>query len=142
MVWKYGGVPEKLKKEATREEILANLLFDRTVSNVAIDKGLVIATGIGGTVYCLDAYTGKLYWSQMLKSAEILSNPLIVDNKVYLTTTAGVWLFEHSKEKKMLGQIEKDRQSYCSPIFANGVLYVAVDGSLYAIKGDEKPTTK
>ena len=47
--------------------------------------------------------------------------------------------FDLAKEKKVVGPIENEGWSYCSPVFANGTLYVATSDHLYAIAGTEKP---
>ena len=128
MVWRFGGVDEKSKEDN----------FSRTVSNVAIARGLVIASDINGWVHCLDAQTGRQCWVHDAK-AVILGSPLIVDGKVYVGTTNGdVWILDLAREKKVLGQVEMNELIICSPIFANGVLYVATNRRLFAIAGNEK----
>jgi outer membrane protein assembly factor BamB len=128
VVWKFGGTDSATKKD----------IFERTLSNVAIANGLVLAPCISGVVHCLDARTGRRYWSHETDEG-IRTSPLIVDGKVYVTVDEGnVWIFELAKEKKVLGKIELNQTISCSPVFANGVLYVASDAGLYAIAGNEK----
>jgi outer membrane protein assembly factor BamB len=134
MIWKYGGVDPKTEKH----------IFDRTVSNVAIHRGLVIAADMAGTVHCLDARSGKPYWVHETQVGFLgfLGSPLIVDGKIYVGDCEGsVWILELAKEKKVLDRIEMDREVNCSPVFANGVLYVATNSTLYAIAGKEKKRT-
>jgi outer membrane protein assembly factor BamB len=137
MVWKYGGVDEMSTPNRWGGKAA---VFGRTLSNVAIDKGLLIATDIGGTVHCLDAKTGHMYWRHTIKSAEIHGSPLIVGGKVYVATTgSGYWVFDLAKEKKVVASIETEVGGMCSPVFANGMLYVATGRSLWAVVGNEKP---
>ncbi len=140
MVWKYGGVD----KDATADKFRSDNVFDRTLSNVAIDKGLLIATDVAGTVHCLDAKTGQMHWKHRSKaSSNIYGSPLIVDGKVYVSTAwSGYWIFALAKEKKLLGRIGDEGGSHCSPVFANGVLYVATSDALYAVAGNEKKPEK
>src|SRR4029077_4359972 len=111
--------------------------FGRTVSNVAVYQGLVIAPDYGGLVHCLDARTGEEYWAHDTRSA-ILSSPLIVDSKIYVSTQEDVWVFELGKRKKVLAQIEAPNGALCSPIFAHGTLYLTTRDRLYAIAGTAK----
>ena len=139
MVWKHGGMDPNAKPDKYGRRLP---LFGRTLSNVAVDSGLVIAVGIGGAVYCLDAKTGKLYWAHDTKGY-CFGSPLIVDGKVFVSAAhGGVWILDLAKEKKVIGPIEKDCFSQCSPVFANGVLYVASERHLYAIAGNERGPAK
>jgi precorrin-6B methylase 2 len=104
---------------------------------VAIHDGLVIAPELSGFVHCLDAETGERYWTHDVLDS-ILSSPLIVDGKVYVGDEDGeVCIFELSKEKKVLGERIMPNFVYSSPVFANGVLYIAAQNQLYAIQGEE-----
>lgn len=133
MVWRFGG------RDATTKK----LQFLRTVSNVAIDRGLMIAADIEGFVYCLDARTGQEYWRHEA-AGQILGSPLIVDSKVYVPVNDGtVYVLALAKELKVLKEIDMPDRLWCSPIFAHGVLYIATGNRLFAIAGDaKKPAAK
>jgi len=108
--------------------------FGRTMSNVAIHDELVIAVDFGGNVYCLDATTGSKYWKHEMR-AHVWGSPLIVDGKVYVGDEDGnVVIFAFGKEKKVIAQRQFQGVVYSSPIYANGVLYIAAGDSLYAIQ--------
>jgi outer membrane protein assembly factor BamB len=128
MIWRFGGVDEKSKRPR----------FNRTLSNVAVHRGLVIAPDYAGFVHCLDAATGQQYWLADTR-AQIRGSPLIIDGKVYVATDGELWIFALDKEKRVLSRIEMDNQYIrCSPIFANGVLYLAGQNALWAIAGHDK----
>jgi outer membrane protein assembly factor BamB len=113
-----------------------------TLSNVAIDQGLVIAATHTGLVHCLDAKTGKQYWSHDVL-AGIVTSPLIADGIVYISDEDGdVTVLALGKEKKVLAEdVNQVGDSvYISPIFANGVLYVGSRSTLYAIAQGEAAT--
>jgi len=51
----------------------------RTMSTVAIHDGLVIAVGVSGVVYCLDAKTGRQHWHHDLPGGQL--EPIITLNR-------------------------------------------------------------
>ncbi len=109
--------------------------FHRTYGNVAIKDNLLIVADASGLVHCLNAKSGKPYWSHD-SFASIYGSALIVGDKVYLANEDGkVFIFRLSAEpQKPLAEIEMDGGPiYTSPIFANGVLYVATRSWLFAI---------
>jgi outer membrane protein assembly factor BamB len=106
----------------------------RTMSNVAIHDGLVVAVGFGGFVYCLDAATGRNHWKHDM-GAHLWGSPLIADGKIYVGDEDGDFcVFELAREKKLLFTTAFDAPVYSSPIFANGVLYIATSEKLFAIQ--------
>jgi outer membrane protein assembly factor BamB len=128
LVWHYGGEFDK-KQENGRD-----FVFARTMSNVAVWDGLLIAPDASGYVHCLDARTGEPYWVHDAKD-EIIGLPLIVDGKVYVPTTSGTTVvLALAREKKVLAENEIPDAIRASPVFANGVLYLASDAKLYAIR--------
>ena len=57
------------------------------------------------------------------------------DGKIYVGDEDGeLCVFELAREKKLLFTSAFDGPVYSSPIFANGVLYVATGETLYAIQ--------
>ncbi len=106
----------------------------RTMSEVAIHDSLVIAPDSMGLVHCLDAQTGKKYWTHDC-SAGIWASPLIVDGKVYVADEDGnVQVFRLSKQKKLLAVHQFSQSIEASPVFANGVLYITTRHKLHAIE--------
>ena len=131
VVWRFGGADPKNKK-----------FFRGTMSTVVVSNGLVIAPDTAGFIYCLDAGTGQLYWVHDTLSA-VTSSPLVVDGKIYVSTIDGqMQILSLARGKKLLGEIDMEDSVYTSPVFANGVLYVATSGTLYAITGQEQPPKK
>jgi len=131
VVWHTARQPYP-KEQAEKEK--REYAFGRTMSTCAVQDGLVYAPEIDGYMNCFDARTGKAYWIHDLKAA-VWGSPLWVDGKIYLPTEDGdVWIFTHGKEKKAPKKIEMEISIHSSPIFANGVLYLASDSRLYAIQ--------
>ena len=105
-------------------------------------KGILIAVDESGQVHCLDARTGKPHWTHPTAST-IQGSPLIVDDKVYVGDDNGALsIFALSTTKRIIDTIEMEWWIHCSPVFANGVLYVASGNTLYAIAGHEKRPEK
>jgi outer membrane protein assembly factor BamB len=126
--WHYGGA----RKGGGRNPYV----FGRTMSTCSVHDGLCYAVDLGGHLFCLDANTGKEYWTHDLE-APCWSSPYWVDGKVYLGNDNGsVFIFKHGKEKDLLATIDMGAGIRATPVAANGVLYVMTEspGKLYAIK--------
>lgn len=128
-VWHYGG----LTTPADRKTLRRNYYFGRTMSTCAIHDGLVYASDLNGYLNCLDAATGKVYWSHFTK-AEMWCSPYWADGKIYMGNDNGsVLVFAHGKEKNILAENTMPGPVRASPVAANGVLYVMTNNKLYAI---------
>ncbi len=105
----------------------------RSISTASISDGLVFVGDYAGTVHCLDAETGKVYWVHEM-GAHIWGSTLVADGKVYVGAEDGsVAIFAVNKEKKILSQIHFSGPVYSTPIAANGILYINTPTHLYAI---------
>lgn len=103
------------------------------VATVAIADGLVYAVGYYGTLHCLDAETGQVYWTHEVGSPATAS-PLVADGKIYLGTARQTfWILQAGKEKKVLAQIRLPDKVYATATAANGVLYIPTFRFLYAV---------
>ena len=127
LVWHFGG--------GTTHPDRA-ILFGRSLSTCAVDKGLCYACDYDGIFFCLDAATGKVHWETNLES-DTWSSPFVVDGKVYIGNEAGaIHVFEHSAKMKLVNKVEMDGTIRVTPVANNGVLYVVTEGPcrLWAIK--------
>ncbi|MBM3840321.1 MAG: pyrrolo-quinoline quinone [Verrucomicrobia bacterium] len=114
-------------------EIWSYPLVKHTVSTPAVHDGLVFIADVGRTVHCIDAGTGKPYWTHELKG-DVWASPLVADGKVYLGTRRGdFWVFAASREKKILSRVELGSPISATATAAHGVLYVATMKHLYAV---------
>ncbi len=108
----------------------------RTVSSVAVSKGLVIAADFSGLVHCFDAKTGKRHWKYDTLAA-IWGTPLIVDDKVYVGDEDGnMMVFQlgaDSEDSEPIATISHPRGIYGSPVYADGTLYVPNRDTLFAV---------
>jgi outer membrane protein assembly factor BamB len=104
----------------------------RSLSTVAVADGLVYAADTFEGLHCLDAETGQCYWFQPSNS-EIWGSPLLADGKVYLPTKKGLMVLAAGRQRKVLAEVHLGKPEYCTPVAANGVLYVASHGYLWAV---------
>jgi outer membrane protein assembly factor BamB len=109
-------------------------LVNHCMATPAIADGLAFVGDCGKRIHCVDAETGKPYWTHDAKG-EMWASPLIADGKVYFATRRGeVLVFAAGKEKNLLSSIELGSPISATPVAANGVLYIATMSRLYALK--------
>ena len=112
----------------------------RTISTVSIDPetGLLFIGDFSGFVHCLDAETGKLYWTHDMK-AHMWGSTLVADGKVYVGDEDGdLTILAASKEKKLISECNLGAPVYSTPVVANGVIYIASNAHLYAFHDSAK----
>jgi outer membrane protein assembly factor BamB len=109
--------------------------INRSISTTAVTDGLVYISDFKGFLHCLDAGTGKPYWTfDML--ASVWGSPLAADGKVYLGDEDGdVAVLKAGTEMKKISEVDMGNSVYSTPVPANGVLYIMTRSELYAIAG-------
>ncbi len=115
-------------------EVWSAPLDRHVMSTPAIADGLVFIADSMRKVHCIDAETGKEYWSQETKG-EFWASPLVADGKVYIGTRKGdFWVFAASKEKQVLATVDFKKGISATATAANGTLFVATMTDLYALR--------
>lgn len=110
----------------------------RSISTASVVDGVVYVADFPGIVHCLDAQTGKPYWTHDTEG-HVWGSTLVGDGKVYVGNENGtLTILAAGKEKKVIGTIDFKDPIQSTPIAAGGVLYVATGTNLYAIQGDGK----
>ena len=105
----------------------------------AIANGLVFVTDSGGNVHCVDAETGRGYWTHKLRG-EIWGSTLVADGKVYVGSRGRAFsILAADKEKRELAAIALDAPMSTTPVAANGVVYFATQERLYAVAQGAAP---
>ena len=115
----------------------------RSISSVSIDPdtGLLFIADFSGFLHCLDADTGKLYWTHDMK-AHLWGSTFVADGKVYAGDEDGDFIvLAASKEKKIISETNLGAAVYGTPIVANGVIYVQSNTHLFAF-GDSGKNMK
>ena len=105
----------------------------RSISTAAVADGLVYISDFSGYLHCLDANTGQPYWTHDTLAA-IWSSPMVVDGRVYLGDEDGdIVVLQHSKEKKVLAEMNMGSAVYGTVVPAHGTFFVANRNELYAL---------
>lgn len=109
--------------------------ISRTISTVAVHKGIVYAVDYDGRLHALDARTGRVWWVHETR-AHVWGSPYVVGKVVYLGNEDGILtLLAAGKKKKVLREVTFPAPIYSTPVQANGTLYVATQTHLYAFDG-------
>lgn len=116
--------------------------LQRSLCTAAVADGLVYVADVAGTLHCLDARTGRCYWTHATKE-ETWSSLLVADGKVYLGTKRNFWVLATGREASVLAEIRLGAPVWSAPTAANGTLYVASQRYLWAIQspGASPPKT-
>jgi outer membrane protein assembly factor BamB len=110
-----------------------NKEVNRSMSTVAIDKGILYTADLGGIFYAVDLKKGEILWTHDMLAA-IWSSPMLVDGKVFLGDEDGdVVVFKTGRKKKVLFETSMSSSIYTAPVAANEVLYIANRKQLFAI---------
>jgi outer membrane protein assembly factor BamB len=127
-VWHYSTVDKNENGKFEFEETM-----HRTMGTAAIKDDLLFIADFSGLVHCVDAKTGKPYWTHDMLAVS-WGSPLIAGDHVYFGDEDGeVTIFKLSKELEVVGEIRMGSSVYSMPIVANGVLYISNQSYLFAI---------
>lgn len=97
-LWRFGGVDDR--KWAPRD-----FRFGRTMSTACVVDDIVYISELAGFLHCLDANTGKYYWSFDTK-ASIWGSPYYVDGKILLANDQGeLFIFRHLKQHDVYDEV-------------------------------------
>ena len=104
-------------------------------SPLATEKYVLMATS-GGTVTCLNAATGKTFWSQDFDDG-FYSSPILVGDRVYLMDRKGATLvFKLGEQFEQLAKNPLGEKADCTPAFADGRIYFRSEKNLYCVGKD------
>jgi outer membrane protein assembly factor BamB len=131
LIWKYtefdndgdGEIDDYLEK------------FHRSISSPVIKNDLIFIPDFSGLFHCLDAQTGKVYWTYDMLAA-MWASPMIAGDKVYVGDEDGdLCIFDLTKQPhEPLVEINMLNSVYSTPIIANGVMYISNKDHVFAIQ--------
>ncbi len=127
-VWHYDNYDLNENGKSEFEEVM-----HRTLAGPAIKNDLLFISDMSGVIHCVDAKTGRPHWTH--DTLDVLWNaPLIVDGRVYCGTENGdVKIFELSKTKNLIAEMNVENTVYTTPVVANNILYITNKCDLFAI---------
>jgi len=107
-------------------------LGQHCICTPAVYNGLVFVADCSRKIYCIDASNGKICWTHEGKG-DFWGSTLVADGHVFVGSRRGdFWVFEASREKKLLANVDFGLPISATPVAANGVLYVSTMEWLYA----------
>ena len=112
----------------------------RSISTVSLDPetGLIFVGDFSGFVHCLDAETGKLYWTHDMK-AHMWGSTFVADGKLYVGDEDGDFaVLAAAKEKKVISETNVGAAIYGTPVVANGAVYLQSNTHLFAFSDPTK----
>ncbi len=135
VIWHYEGFDENGDGRLSFEETM-----HRTIGSTAIKDDILYITDFSGLLHCLDAKTGKSYWTYDML-AQSWGSPLIVDGKVYVGDQNGdIAIFPLSREQHdPINEVWVGSAVYTTPVVANGTLFIANQSYLFAIANPDEP---
>ena len=111
---------------------------NRSLATVSIADDLLYVADYSGRVFCFDAITGKQYWKYETKEP-MWSSTLVGDGHVYIGTDGRhLWVFKTGKKAKLVAKSRLRAKLATTPVVANGVMFLASDKYLYALKKSGK----
>jgi len=132
VVWHYSEYDQNGDGKVEFEETM-----HRTCGTATIKNGLLVIPDFSGLVHCVDAKTGKPYWTHDLFAAT-WGSALIVEDKVYVGDEEGkVTIFRLDKKKEVIAEIDMGNSVYSTPVVANDTLFIANKTHVFAIKNSK-----
>jgi outer membrane protein assembly factor BamB len=134
VIWHYAGFDANGDGRLSFEEAM-----HRTIGSTAIKDDILYITDFSGLLHCLDAKTGKQFWTYDMLAAS-WGSPLIVDGKVYVGDENGdVVIFPLSREKQEpINEIWVGSAVYTTPVVANNTLFIANRQYLFSIANPDE----
>ena len=87
-----------------------------------------------GVASCLDARTGRPYWSQRL-GGNFSSSPLFGDNRIYVANREGeTFVIQPGQEYKLLATNRLDGGIFATPAAVDRAIYLRTEQALYRIE--------
>jgi outer membrane protein assembly factor BamB len=107
----------------------------RSISTGAIHDGVLYYADFSGFLHALDVKTGKPYWVHDLLAA-IWSSPIVIGGNVYQGDEDGdIVVLKAGREKKVIAEMNMGSSVYCTPVPANGMLFIANRNQLFGVGG-------
>lgn len=105
-----------------------------TPSLLAVGDELYMVSD-NGIASCLEARTGRVYWSHRLDGT-FSASPVFADGRIYFQTEAGLGIvIKADKTFQVLAENDLGERSLASPAIADGAIYIRTEHHLWKIAG-------
>jgi outer membrane protein assembly factor BamB len=96
---------------------------------------LVFLWSDSGVVTCADAPTGKIHWRERV-GGKFYGSPVRVRDRLYCMSREGeMFVLAAADQYKLLGQINLEEPSHCTPVVAAGTMYLRTFSHLMSLGG-------
>jgi outer membrane protein assembly factor BamB len=113
--------------------VWVNKTIGRSISTPSVDGDLLYQAEYNGNIHCVDTKTGEIVWTYATNS-RIWSSTLVADGKVYCGNEDGeLVILRAGREMQLIGKPEFFTPIYCTPVAANGALYVTTQSHIFAV---------
>ncbi len=134
-VGRLAAIPLDQRGDLTGKATWSTHVLGRSISTVAVHKGIVYASDYAGLLYALDASNGEVLWKHET-GAHIWGSPYVAGKHVLIGDEDGMLtILKAGKKYKPVTTIELSSPIYATPVLANGTLYIASQTHLYAVDG-------
>ncbi len=107
--------------------------FSRVLGTPVLDDGLLYVSDLNGFLHCLEASTGEYLWEHDTFAA-VWSGPLVAEGKIYQGDEDGdLAILTAGRTPELLAEVYLGGSIQATPVAADGVLYVATRGKLWAL---------
>lgn len=106
-------------------------------SSVALDNGVIYASGTYDKLYAIDAYSGKIQWT-LPGDAVFHGTPFVYNKTVYAVDISGTWYAVNALNGKLKWKLERKVHSLASATAADGLVYLVggQDGGVFALNAE------
>jgi len=134
-----GGEIDPAQKGAPRisqDHELWRTTLEMFTSSPVLHDGKIYQMVKTGSLFCVDAETGKTLWEEKLANSQLHASPLYADGRLYVPTFPGdFYVINVTGDKPVIeNKIALDGNCIGSPSICNGRVYVHTTETLYAFE--------
>ncbi len=124
---------------ATGQEIWTSRRVGRSLSSVAIHRGLLYVSDYSGKLWCLDTQNGEPCWQHDLEAGVWTCSPVVADEKLYVSTEDRIlWVLQAGRRKQVLSRSRLQSMGI-TPTIHEGILYFPTQLRLFALSIESAP---
>jgi len=103
------------------------------LSTPVVKNGLLYTIDSKSDMFCLDAFTGEIIWTDRMKG-KFNSSPVAASGNIYFSSTQGItYVFKEGSEMEILAENKLDGEIWATPAFIDGAILLRTSKFLYKI---------